>query len=127
VGPFQLEAAIQATHCYRARTGEVPWKEIALLYGTLVERFPTVGARVGHAVAIASAERAPVAGLTLLGALPAAEVRDYQPYWVALSHLHELAGQPAPSRQALTRDLGLSAWCTASSSPRCCVGTSSSR
>lgn len=107
LGPFQLEAAIQAAHCYRARSGEVPWKEIALLYGTLVEHFPTVGALVGHAVAIASAERAPLAGLTLLAALPVDDVRDYQPYWVASSHLHELAGQLDASHEALRRALEL--------------------
>ncbi|MBL9039416.1 MAG: hypothetical protein JNG84_12935 [Archangium sp.] len=107
LGPFQLEAAIQAAHCYRAKSGEVPWKEITQLYATLIEHYPTIGARVGHAVALASAERAPIAGLTLLSAIPPADVRSYQPYWVARAYLCELAGDLAASREALTRAIGL--------------------
>ncbi len=51
-GPFQLEAAIQSAHCQRLYTGSVPWQSIALLYEQLLHIAPTLGARVGHAVAV---------------------------------------------------------------------------
>ena len=50
-GVFQIEAAIQAGHCYRAHSGVIPWQEIAKLYDILVEQHPTVGALVSQAVA----------------------------------------------------------------------------
>jgi RNA polymerase sigma-70 factor (ECF subfamily) len=106
-GPFQLEAAIQAAHCYRARSGEVPWREIATLYQTLVRDYPTTGARVGMAVAVAHAEGDAGAGLALLDRIDPALVRSYQPFWAARWHLHETAGQRAEAQRCLERALGL--------------------
>jgi RNA polymerase sigma-70 factor (ECF subfamily) len=69
IGPFQLEAAIQAAHCYRARSGSVPWDEIKLLYHALVTHYPTMGGMVGYAVATAHAEHDPSNGLTILNGI----------------------------------------------------------
>lgn len=106
-GPFQLEAAIHGAHCYRARTGRVPWAEVASLYRALVSQFPSVGATVGLAVATAHADESPDAGLEILLSLEAGLVQSYQPWWAALAYLHERAGQAAEAHRAFARALGL--------------------
>jgi len=106
IGPFQLEAAIQAAHCYRARSGATPWAEIASLYRALVELYPTIGATVGMAVAVAHAEGA-VAGLAVLDDIDEAKTRGYQPYWVARWYLEAMRGCDRAAHRALSRALGL--------------------
>ena len=91
-GPFQLEAAIQSAHCQRLYTGSVPWQSIALLYEQLLHIAPTLGARVGHAVAVGESQ-GPEAALQLLHAL--ADLHDiaaYAPYWAARAHWLALHG-----------------------------------
>lgn len=103
-GPFQIEAAIQSAHAQRRVTGQTPWGAIAQLYGVLVRHHPGLGARVGHAVAVAEAGE-PAAAVSLLEELPP-EAAGYAPYWVARAHVLGLAG--APGRQAaLQRAIGL--------------------
>ena len=51
LGRFQLEAAIQAVHCDRARTGELDTATLVQLYRGLVEIAPTAGARAALAAA----------------------------------------------------------------------------
>lgn len=64
-GPFQIEAAISATHC-RARTAtDTDWREIAELYALLERARPSPGVRVNRAFAVARA-RGPREGLALL-------------------------------------------------------------
>jgi RNA polymerase sigma-70 factor, ECF subfamily len=106
-GPFQLEAAIQAAHCYRAHTGAVPWDDIVALYQALVASYPTIGAEVGLAVAVAHADADPSGGLARLRALGSERVEGYQPWWVAAAHLHALAAQPDEARRCLGRALEL--------------------
>lgn len=55
LGRFQLEAAIQAVHCDRARTGEVDVEALVKLYRGLVAIAPTDGARAALAAAEARA------------------------------------------------------------------------
>ena len=108
IGPFQLEAAIQAAHCYRARSGRVPWDEIKQLYQALVTHYPTMGGMVGYAVATAHAEPDPSNGLAILNGLDPVAVRTYQPFWVAMWHLHTLGNDPTQARTSLLRALSLS-------------------
>ncbi|WP_205702643.1 RNA polymerase sigma factor [Rubrivivax rivuli] len=105
-GPLQIEAAIQSAHAERRRGRATPWPQIAQLYGALVTLTGSLGAHIGHAVALGEAGQG-AEGLTLLAALPAERVRDHQPYWVALAHLQRQAGQNAEA--ALQRALGLTA------------------
>ena len=51
LGRFQLEAAIQAVHCDRARTGTLDAETLVKLYRGLVEIAPTAGARAALAAA----------------------------------------------------------------------------
>jgi RNA polymerase sigma-70 factor (ECF subfamily) len=108
IGPFQLEAAIQAAHCYRARSGTVPWGEITQLYQALVTHYPTIGSTVGFAVATAHAEGDPSNGLAMLNGMNPEAVNTYQPFWVAMWHLHSMGGEKSQARSCLLRALSLS-------------------
>ena len=113
-GPFQIEAAIQSAHCQRAETGQTPWAQIAQLYGALVAHQAGIGAQLGQAVALAEAGQLPAAlstlsTLTALAAQPGERLRDHQPYWVTLAHVHRLAGDAEQADAALHRALGLTA------------------
>lgn len=107
-GPMQLEAAIQSAHCHRAYTGQTPWAQIAQLYGALVAYHPSVGAQIGHAVALAESGEVQ-RGLDAMATLSAQTLTSHQPYWVAMAHLQRLAGNAALADAALQRALGLTA------------------
>ncbi|MGN8551462.1 UNVERIFIED_CONTAM: RNA polymerase subunit sigma-70 [Microbacterium sp. SLM126] len=57
LGRFQLEAAIQAVHCDRARTGELDLDALVTLYGGLVVVAPTAGAMAALAAVQTRRER----------------------------------------------------------------------
>lgn len=99
-GPFQIEAAIQAAHCHRLSGCAAPWTDIVVLYERLLEQHPSIGARIGHAVAVAQASGANELGLRLLDTIDAKAVQTHQPWWAARAHL--LAGLlgHAPERKA---------------------------
>lgn len=106
-GRFQLEAAIQSVHARRAATGRTDWEAISLLYEGLIRGAPTIGARVGHAAALAEA-RGAEAGLSALDTLPPDTVAGYQPYWALRGHLLRRLGRPAEAKRAYARAVGLS-------------------
>src|SRR5215475_6042413 len=85
-GRFQLEAAIQSVHSERARNGRIDWNAIATFYEHLIHISPTLGARIGHAAAVAEAS-GPESGLVLLDAIDHTAVSTYQPYWAVRAHL----------------------------------------
>ncbi len=105
-GRFGYEAAIQAVHAARRRTGTADWSAIEHLYRGLVAASPTLGARIGHAVALAETAGAAEA-LTQLDAIPAARATQHQPYWVARAHLMTLAGDKAGAMEAYGKAIGL--------------------
>lgn len=107
-GPFQYEAAIQSAHCQRAANGSVPWPQIRGLYERLLLVAPSLGARVGHAVATAEAGDAATA-LDLLERIDPERTVTYQPHWVARAHLLGLLGRPAEARHAYEVAIGLTA------------------
>ena len=98
-GPFQIEAAIQAAHCHRRHSGSTPWGDIAVLYERLIALHPAIGARIGHAVAVAQASGRAEDGLRLLDGLDAKAVQSHQPWWAARAHL--LAKLPERTEQAV--------------------------
>jgi len=106
-GPYQLEAAIQAAHTQGLLAGNVPWPEIARLYEHLLSLSPTVGARIGYAVATAHADNDPQSGLDLLDALPATDIGSHQPWWAARAELLTRSGRYDGARQAYGRALAL--------------------
>jgi RNA polymerase sigma factor (sigma-70 family) len=106
MGRYQLEAAIQSIHAFRAVSGEIDWQEISLLYEGLTQIAPGIGALVGRAVALAQAVE-PAAGLAALEEIPAGRVASYQPYWAARGHLMQLLNRKEDARQAFTRAASL--------------------
>jgi RNA polymerase sigma-70 factor (ECF subfamily) len=64
-GPYQIEAAISATHCRAKTAADTDWNEIAALYELLEHARPSPSVRVNRAFAVARA-RGPSAGLALL-------------------------------------------------------------
>jgi RNA polymerase sigma-70 factor, ECF subfamily len=105
-GPFQIEAAIQSAHCQRRHTAQVPWRAIVMLYGHLNSLWPTRGAQVAQAVALANCQELGQA-THILASIDLETVRNYQPYWVAAAHVHQQAGQHADAQAHLIRAIGL--------------------
>ena len=85
-GPFQLEAAVQSAHCHRLFTGQTPWQGIAAVYQQINKFYPTEGACVAGAVALAEAGDV-AAGLQQLDAMNRDIVKSFQPWWVARGYL----------------------------------------
>jgi RNA polymerase sigma factor (sigma-70 family) len=106
MGRYQLEAAIQSVHAYRAVSGTIDWPEIALLYEGLVKIAPGIGSLIGRAVALGQTGK-PAAGLTALDKIPASRVANYQPYWAARGHLLQLLNQRDEAQKAFTRAASL--------------------
>jgi RNA polymerase sigma factor (sigma-70 family) len=106
MGRYQLEAAIQSIHAFRAVSGKIDWQEISLLYEGLTQLAPGIGALVGRAVTLAQALD-PAAGLAALEEIPAGRVASYQPYWAARGHLMQLLNRKDEARQAFTRAASL--------------------
>jgi predicted RNA polymerase sigma factor len=93
-GRYQYEAAIQSTHCARARGGQVDWVALDKLHRALLRVAPSLGARVSLAVVVGEVD-GPDAGLRALDAITDPAVARFQPAWTARAHLLTRAGRPA--------------------------------
>ena len=106
-GPYQLMAAIHATHAARIETGQTAWTQIVALYDALLVVRPSPLAAVNRAVALAEADGAD-AGLAALAALPdAGRLAGWLPYQAARAGLCAKAGRGAEAVQALRSALAL--------------------
>nr|MBX2864356.1 RNA polymerase subunit sigma-70 [Leptolyngbyaceae cyanobacterium MAG.088] len=106
MGRFQLEAAIQSVHAQRAVTQQTDWYALAQLYTGLIQMSPTIGARVGHAVAIAHTQGM-ATSLDLLDAMPTKTIQNYQPYWALRAYLLKQLGNNSAAQSAYTQAIGL--------------------
>ncbi len=106
IGRFQLEAAIHSAHLDRARTGQVDWQAVALLYEGLLRLAPSLGAHVGRALAVGRAQGA-ASGLAALDRLDTVAVERFQPFWAARAELLAEVGRPAEAGQAYERAAAL--------------------
>lgn len=106
IGRFQLEAAIQSAHAARVQGNPIDWKAIAFLYEGLLRIAPTMGARVGHAAAVAEA-RGAKQGWLLLQEIPSGAMATYQPYWALAAHLLTRLGRHDDAAAARQRAIGL--------------------
>jgi RNA polymerase sigma-70 factor (ECF subfamily) len=104
-GRFQLEAAIQAVHCARARTGVTDWKALRALYAALLVVAPSIGAQVARAAVVGHID-GPAAGLALLEGL-AADAARLQPYHVVMARLLGAAGRLDQAADAYERAIAL--------------------
>jgi RNA polymerase sigma-70 factor (ECF subfamily) len=105
-GRFQLEAAIHAVHCDRARTGATDWNALRTLYTALNVIAPSLGSRVAHAAVIGRTD-SPEAALTLLAALPT-EREQFQPYHATRGELLARVGRREEAIGAYVRAGALS-------------------
>ncbi len=101
-GRFQLEAAIQAVHADRARTGRTDWDALRTLYTALVAVQPSLGSRVALAAVTGRAE-GPEAGLALLPPAPA----GFQPWHAVRADLLTRAGRPEEAAEAFRAAIAL--------------------
>ncbi|HEX3596858.1 MAG TPA: sigma-70 family RNA polymerase sigma factor, partial [Polyangiaceae bacterium] len=69
-GPYQIEAAISATHCRAQTAAATDWEQLAELYALLERAKPSPAVRINRAFAVARA-RGAEAGLALLDACEA--------------------------------------------------------
>lgn len=106
-GPYQLEAAIQAAQMHGVITGRMPWDDIASLYARLLVLSPTLGARIGHAVAVGLGSGGALAGLSLLDEMADGSLSTHQPWWAARARLSALAGRREEAVAAYERSLAL--------------------
>jgi len=97
-GRFELEAAIQAVHLDRRRTGVTDWAALRQLYTALVVIAPSLGSRVALAAVIGRTDDA-AAGLAALP--PGAE--HFQPWWATRADLLARAGRFAEASVAYER------------------------
>jgi RNA polymerase sigma-70 factor (ECF subfamily) len=104
-GRFYLEAAIQAVHCDRARTGVTDWEALHTLYAALVRVAPSLGARVAHA-AVAGRLKGPGPGPALLDQI-ADGAAGFQPLHAAWADLLTRAGRHDAARAAYDRAIAL--------------------
>jgi RNA polymerase sigma-70 factor, ECF subfamily len=103
LGRFQLEAAIQQVHMKGVIAGQVDWKAVLYLTEGLCRLWPTVGAEVSRAAAIAEVMGAEK-GLAELLKISAAQV--FQPLEATRAHLLSKLGR---SQEALMAyDLAIS-------------------
>jgi RNA polymerase sigma-70 factor, ECF subfamily len=97
-GPYQLQAAIAATHAESPSGGETDWKRIAALYRKLLEWNDSAVVQLNYAVAVALSD-GPDAGLSLIEKLgDAQELRGYYLLPAAKADLLRRSGRLAEAR-----------------------------
>jgi RNA polymerase sigma-70 factor (ECF subfamily) len=106
-GPYQLMAAIHATHAARRETGATAWADVVRLYDILLAVRPSAVAEVNRAVAVGEAEGAD-AGVAALAAVQGQDrLAGWLPYQAARAGLSALAGRQAEAAAALRAALAL--------------------
>jgi RNA polymerase sigma factor (sigma-70 family) len=95
LGPYQLQAAIAATHADAATAGETNWRQVHALYLILERIAPNPMVTLNRAVALAETEGAP-AGLALLSTLDSDErMAGHHRLLSVRAHLLEKTGDAA--------------------------------
>jgi RNA polymerase sigma-70 factor (ECF subfamily) len=105
LGPYQLQAAIQALHCAAPRYQETDWPAIVRFYDRLLAAMPTPVVALNRAVAVAETE-GPEAGLALLDGL-AAELDGYHLLHAARGSMLARLGRPHEAALAHDRAAAL--------------------
>ena len=106
-GPFQLQAAIAALHAQAERAADTDWKQIAALYGGLLQEQPRAVVELNAAVALAMAE-GPAHGLQMIARLEGRE--ELQGYYLlpaARADLLRRMGRLGEARAAYAAALAL--------------------
>ena len=99
LGPYQLQAAIAATHAEAERAGDTDWQQMHTLYRILERIAPNPMVTLNRAVALAETN-GPRAGLELLSTLDSDEPDGRPPPAAAVrAHLLEKAGDRPAARE----------------------------
>lgn len=98
-GPYQLQAAIAATHARAAHAGQTDWAEIDRLYAALEALQPSPVVTLNRAVAVAKV-RGPAAALRLVDPLAQSLAGYFHFHGLRGALLHEL-DRPDEARAAL--------------------------
>ncbi len=101
LGPFQLQAAIQALHCAALRYEETDWAAIVRFYDRLIAIMPTPVVALNRAIAVAETE-GPQTGLALLDGI-AEELDGYHLLHAARGSFLERLGRPREAADAYDR------------------------
>ena len=104
-GPYQVQAAISALHAEAQTADSTDWRQIAALYGTLLQMTPSIVVEVNRAVAVAMAESAQVGLEMLLRLEPQAD--GFYPYHAARADLLRRMNQREAAADAYQRALDL--------------------
>ncbi|WP_147918392.1 RNA polymerase sigma factor [Ruania zhangjianzhongii] len=105
LGRFQVEAAIQATHCARRPGAVIDWSTLKQLHTTLHRLAPTHGSATALAAVLAETD-GPAPALALLDeAVP--ESVAFQPAWATRANLLATLRRPAAAAAAYDRAIAL--------------------
>ena len=100
LGPYQLQAAIAATHANAARAQDTDWHQVHALYRILERIAPNPVVTLNRAVALAQT-RGPLAGLELLTSLDEdPRMAGHHRLHAVRAHLQEQAGDQAAARDS---------------------------
>jgi RNA polymerase sigma factor (sigma-70 family) len=100
LGPYQLQAAIAATHANADRAQDTDWRQVHALYKILERIAPNPVVTLNRAVALAQV-RGPRAGLDLLAGLDGdARLAGHHPLHAVRAHLLEQAGDRPAARDS---------------------------
>jgi RNA polymerase sigma-70 factor, ECF subfamily len=105
LGPFQLQAAIQALHCAAPRHEETDWVAIVRFYDRLIAVMPTPVVSLNRAVAVAETE-GPQAGLALLDGV-VDQLDGYHLLHASRGSMLERLGRPHEAAEAYVRAAAL--------------------
>jgi predicted RNA polymerase sigma factor len=99
LGPYQLQAAIAATHADAATAAETNWQQVSALYLILERIAPNPMVTLNRAIAVAEVQ-GPAAGLQLLAGLDGDErMAGHHRLLSVRAHLLEKAGEVAAARE----------------------------
>ncbi|MFD7585739.1 RNA polymerase sigma factor [Kitasatospora sp. NPDC059811] len=103
LGPYQLQAAIAATHADAATAEETDWPQVHALYLILERIAPNPMITLNRAIALAETD-GPAAGLALLSALDGdGRMAGHHRLLSVRAHLLEKAGDPAGAHEHYRR------------------------
>ena len=103
LGPYEVQAAIAATHADAATAEETNWQQVYALYLILDRIAPNPMVTLNRAIALAETE-GPLAGLALLATLDGDQrMAGHHRLLAVRAHLLERAGDPAGAYQQYRR------------------------
>ncbi|MBS0411050.1 MAG: RNA polymerase sigma factor, partial [Proteobacteria bacterium] len=104
-GPYQIQAAIAATHARASRPEDTDWSQIDALYGALERQQPSPVVTLNRAVAV-SKVAGPEAALAMVEPL-GERLAGYFHFWGLKGALNLQLGRDAQAREAFDRAIAL--------------------